>query len=104
MFFVALCCPLLVEADFVDLEVLLLFLRCVLLLMKSISLTFRHVVWSLFGCPHLGKADLFDFEVLNYFLQCASFGRVDLADSEAPIFAMCSSFGEADFVGLETQF
>ena len=92
------------EADFVDLEVLLLFLRCVLLLMKSISLTFRHVVWSLFGCPHLGRADLFDFEVLNYFLQCASFGRVDLADSEAPIFAMCSSFGEADFVGLETQF
>ena len=92
------------EADFVDLEVLLLFLRCVLLLMKSISLTFRHVVWSLFGCPHLGRVDLFYFEVLNYFLQCASSGRVDLVDSEAPIFAMCSSFGEADFVGLETRF
>ena len=65
-------------------------MQCVLLLVKSISLTSRHDFDSLFGCPHLGEADFVDLEVLIYFLQCASFGGVDFVDSEAPIY-FCSA-------------
>ena len=68
-------------------------MQCVLLLVKSISLTSRHDFDPFFGCPHLGEADFVDLEVLIYFLQCASFSGVDFFDPEAPIyFLQCASF------------
>ena len=61
-------------------------MQCVLLLVKSISLTSRHDFDPFFGCPHLGEADLVDFEVLIYFLQCAFFSGVGHFDPEAPVY------------------
>ena len=74
-----------------------------LLVVKSISLTLRHVFVS-FWWPSYGVVDFVDFEVVIYFLHCTSFGGVDRFDPEARIcFLQCTYFNGVDHFDPEAR-
>ena len=96
-----LCATLFVgEVGVVDLEVLLRFVCASSV--ESVLVTLRHnfdPFWvTLFSVEPVLLALRCKIS-----LQCASFGRVGVVDSEAPVLC-CVLHGRADLVGSETRF